>query len=579
MLTGSGPDSADTFRIQTCPRPLGVYRHDLTLTTSGPPGHTGSILGVPPDGSPSDTTLVQSSSAATMPPRFNRWFGFGRGEIVYYRVSGSVITTLPYVATHSVTSITPVLVSPPAQAGPITITTVGRTVVDTELFLFDQNFTLLRWNDDDPTSMTSLQSRIDVTLAPGTYYIAVSTFNTAIFQATGNTPPNPPENLDRSTVGPRLDFPDALVRTSLSGAAQDLDFGLIDATGSRNVTASVASSYDMYWARFIVNPPPPACCFADGSCLLQPPSVCAGLGGVSLGDGSSCGIAGCPDVEACCLDTTTCVVVSPLFCSGLSLGPGSVCGPGACEAPSPCCTASDCLLLTPTACMQTGGVQPPSESPCTPETCALRACCFEGGGCNELRGFECEVAGGVSGAIGQGCVPSPCVMPLTGCCFADGSCADLPMETCAVTGGQVQSQDCGQAFCPPADPCASVLAGDANCDGAVNNFDIDPFVQGVLQPPPPDATPAPLDYLLLGASQSCWELRRCWGDLNGDGKLNNFDIDPLVGCILSPPPMGVGCSEFIGACCVGSGCAELRAAGCLLISGHWIGGPCPAGCE
>jgi hypothetical protein len=58
--------------------------------------------------------------------------------------------------------------------------------------------------------------------------------------------------------------------------------------------------------------------------------------------------------------------------------------------------------------------------------------------------------------------------------------------------------------------------GDVNCDGLVNAFDIDPFVQclvhGTPTPPCPDCTTA---------------------DTNQDGILNPFDIDPFVECIVN----------------------------------------------
>ncbi|MBL8880640.1 MAG: hypothetical protein JNG88_16125 [Phycisphaerales bacterium] len=64
------------------------------------------------------------------------------------------------------------------------------------------------------------------------------------------------------------------------------------------------------------------------------------------------------------------------------------------------------------------------------------------------------------------------------------------------------------ALPPPMTP------GDMNCDGTVNNFDIDPFVLGLTDP---DA------YAL--AFPTCNVEN---GDVNGDGVFNNFDIDPFV---------------------------------------------------
>lgn len=73
-----------------------------------------------------------------------------------------------------------------------------------------------------------------------------------------------------------------------------------------------------------------------------------------------------------------------------------------------------------------------------------------------------------------------------------------------------------------ADPCAGALRCDLNCDGSVNNFDIDPFVLGLTDP---DAYAA--------AFPNCSLL--CGGDTNGDGVVNNFDIDGFVGCLIVAP--------------------------------------------
>ena len=56
--------------------------------------------------------------------------------------------------------------------------------------------------------------------------------------------------------------------------------------------------------------------------------------------------------------------------------------------------------------------------------------------------------------------------------------------------------------------------GDVNCDGLVNNFDIDPFVLALTNP---------TGY--FAAFPNCNMLL---ADCNGDGAVNNFDIDPLV---------------------------------------------------
>ncbi|MGE0481363.1 MAG: DNRLRE domain-containing protein [Phycisphaerae bacterium] len=64
------------------------------------------------------------------------------------------------------------------------------------------------------------------------------------------------------------------------------------------------------------------------------------------------------------------------------------------------------------------------------------------------------------------------------------------------------------------------LLGDMNCDGLVNNFDIDPFVLAVTDPAGYSA-----------AFPSC-DINNA--DVNDDGVVNNFDIDPFVAILVGP---------------------------------------------
>lgn len=85
----------------------------------------------------------------------------------------------------------------------------------------------------------------------------------------------------------------------------------------------------------------------------------------------------------------------------------------------------------------------------------------------------------------------------------------------------------------------SCLVGDANCDGNVNNFDIDAFVDIILNNA--SATP-PASWTTRGGTQECWDKRNCTGNINRDpAGTNNFDIDPFVACILSLPASGQPC--------------------------------------
>ncbi|MGE0479518.1 MAG: hypothetical protein AB7Q17_03495 [Phycisphaerae bacterium] len=70
---------------------------------------------------------------------------------------------------------------------------------------------------------------------------------------------------------------------------------------------------------------------------------------------------------------------------------------------------------------------------------------------------------------------------------------------------------------------STLVPGDMNCDGVVNNFDIDPFVLALT-----DAAAYAAAYPGCNVSNA---------DINGDGLVNNFDIDFFVNCLTS----GSGC--------------------------------------
>ncbi|MBL8879872.1 MAG: choice-of-anchor D domain-containing protein [Phycisphaerales bacterium] len=61
--------------------------------------------------------------------------------------------------------------------------------------------------------------------------------------------------------------------------------------------------------------------------------------------------------------------------------------------------------------------------------------------------------------------------------------------------------------------------GDMNCDGTVDNFDIDAFVLALTNP-----------SVYATTYPGCNIMR---GDINDDGSFDNFDIDPFVGCLIA----------------------------------------------
>lgn len=71
--------------------------------------------------------------------------------------------------------------------------------------------------------------------------------------------------------------------------------------------------------------------------------------------------------------------------------------------------------------------------------------------------------------------------------------------------------------------CGGALRGDANCDGSVDNFDIDPFVEALVN-----------NAAYLANAEWCGN--NCNVDVDRDGSLTNFDIDPFVTCLISGCP-------------------------------------------
>lgn len=95
------------------------------------------------------------------------------------------------------------------------------------------------------------------------------------------------------------------------------------------------------------------------------------------------------------------------------------------------------------------------------------------------------------------------------CCFPAGVCEVSSESDCLTLGGVFQGTgvECAIGVCTPP-------PGDLNCDGIVNNFDIDPFVLALTDPGAYAAT-----FPMCDVSAA---------DINDDGVVNNFDIDPFV---------------------------------------------------
>lgn len=247
ISTSATAAGLDYFRVRTAAAPIAIYRHRLVITTSGTSGHTGTIRGLNQVAGTigvADTT-VQTSSNTTTPARFNQWYGFGKGEEIVYRVTGTASTTSSYRATLESTVVTPIS-GPSLPAGDVVITTMNQGhTTDTDMWLYDGNLSAIAaaGNDDESVASggggTTLQSRLVRNLSGGTYFLALSNFNTC------NNLASPVD--DDFRTGAVLDFPDAITNTSTMA-----NLNVAVSVGGTPIFAAKTGAFDVVWIRFDV---------------------------------------------------------------------------------------------------------------------------------------------------------------------------------------------------------------------------------------------------------------------------------------------------------------------------------------
>lgn len=253
--TTPGIASADYFRIKTQGATTGIYRHRLALT-SVTSGHVGSIRGLTQiEGAIQAGTDVeaQGSSPATSPARMNQWYGFGKQEELYYRVSGINATTQPYVATYSVEPVMPLEAPRNFAPGTLTVTSQGQGhSTDTDLWIYDAQLNAIPGlgNDDISTDTNGL-SAIVADFVAGEYYLAVAPYNIA------NSLPSVGTGEDWAN-GNVMDFANSLVQNTIT-TGDNVSVSISDAAGAVPVVATRAGPYDVVWVKFTVGEPVVPC--------------------------------------------------------------------------------------------------------------------------------------------------------------------------------------------------------------------------------------------------------------------------------------------------------------------------------
>lgn len=264
--TGAG---VDYFLVSTRPLAPAIYRHQLTLT-SQTNGFTVSLRGTGqtaaaagpwpgPVGTNNATeatvqTAQNSSTTVNTNPRNSVWYGFGRGEQVYYRVNGGTATTAPYSAQLSTSVVTPVVIGA-YQPGAITISTLGQGhSSDTDFWVYDGNLNAIQGYGCDDESANgggtgaTLQGLLTRNYAPGVYYIAMTTFNLA---SNSGSPSD-----DDFRTGAMLDFGDIVLNSS-TATGTNMTFSITDSAGtSLQVPNTKANAFDINWFCFEVVPTP-----------------------------------------------------------------------------------------------------------------------------------------------------------------------------------------------------------------------------------------------------------------------------------------------------------------------------------
>jgi hypothetical protein len=314
----AGPASADNFLVQTAAAPLGIYLHQMTVN-SEVGNHTLTIRGLTQTAGSINfgtDSAIQTSSSTTTPPRFIQWYGFGKQEQVYMRVTGASTTTSDYTVTLNSSQVTPLDAGTYYQ-GNITLSRAAGNTADCDMWVYDSQFNAIAdYGNDDPDTLTR-------NFAPGTYYVAYSASNLANNQ--------PAASGDTFLTGAVLDFADA-VASSATTTQANLGIRIADDFGPVD-TAAARGRHEVVWFTFTVSATAPttgSCCLPDGTCVTATTATCATLGGAYGGDGSDCGTANCPQPGACCLGTDfTCTILSASQCAtagGTYQGNGSACG-------------------------------------------------------------------------------------------------------------------------------------------------------------------------------------------------------------------------------------------------------------
>ena len=238
--TGSAGAGLDYYRLTTAAQATpAFYRHRLVIQ-SATPGHTGTLRGLTQlDGviDPASDVEFQASVPTTVPARMVQWYTSQTPAQIYVRIAGTGTTTSDYALDYEVTQVTEIDLVPSLINGNITVSTVGQTGEDTDLWIYDFNRAAIAdWGNDDEFNGPTLQSTLTRNYPSTTFHVGISTYNM------GNNLPSPADDDFRN--GNVLDFPGAIAN-NVTTTNQDVDLVFTDINGPHPVSATKVGAFDV----------------------------------------------------------------------------------------------------------------------------------------------------------------------------------------------------------------------------------------------------------------------------------------------------------------------------------------------
>jgi len=244
--TVAGDASADYFRVRMAAAPLAIYRHELTI--AGTPwvismrglGQTGSSAAGGTINTTSDTEHI--AGAAVSGNELLSWYGFGKQEELYVRVTGATTTTAAYTLTLATEGVTPIDIAGTIVDGTITIRPPSTNTSDLDWWLYDANLNAVAGVGRDSGSPLG---HATTTLAPGTYYVAWARWQAANNQASP---------IGETFFDDVLDFPN-LISSGAATTTVPQGIEIVSTAGTVSATApTVTKRGEIVWYRFTVLP-------------------------------------------------------------------------------------------------------------------------------------------------------------------------------------------------------------------------------------------------------------------------------------------------------------------------------------